>query len=167
MEYCAKKNIIITAYSAFGNNTVGTPLLITHPDVKATAERLSAAQGKTITPAHVLLAWAQVGGHTVIPKSVTASRIRENFQECELDDEAVKTINKIGEQAHRFNVPFTCMSLLIHGPKLQCTNSAFLQTPRAGTSTFSTTRRSRVLLPRLLFKSRKHSDNNRRNDTIK
>lgn len=108
MEYCNKKNIIITAYSAFGNNTIGTPLLITHPDVKATAERLTAAKGKTVTPAHVLLAWAQVGGHTVIPKSVTLSRINENFQEIDLDDEAIQAINKIGLEPHRFNVPFTC-----------------------------------------------------------
>ena len=108
MDYCTKKNIIITAYSAFGNNTVGTPLLITHPDVKATAERLTAAKGKTVTPAHVLLAWAQVGGHTVIPKSVTLTRIHENFQEIDLDDEAIQAINKIGDEPHRFNVPFTC-----------------------------------------------------------
>lgn len=107
VDYCKSKNIIITAYSGFGNNTVGAPLLVTNPDVVAIAERLSAAQGKTVTPAQVLLAWGVVGGHTIIPKSVTASRIVENFQEVELDDEALATLKKLGEEPYRFNIPFT------------------------------------------------------------
>ncbi|KAK7408522.1 mitochondrial glycerol dehydrogenase Gld1 [Neonectria punicea] len=107
VEYAAKKNIIITAYSAFGNNSLGLPLLVAVPEVKAVAERLSAAQGKTVTPAQVILAWSQIGGHSVIPKSVTPSRIRENFQEVELDDEAVKALNKLGETPQRFNIPLT------------------------------------------------------------
>ncbi|EON97618.1 putative nadp-dependent glycerol dehydrogenase protein [Phaeoacremonium minimum UCRPA7] len=107
VEYCAKKNILITAYSAFGNNSFGLPLLVAIPEVKAVADRLSKVQGKTVTPAQVILAWSQIGGHSVIPKSVTASRIRENFQEVELDDEAVQAINKLGETPQRFNIPTT------------------------------------------------------------
>ncbi|KAH7171352.1 NADP-dependent oxidoreductase domain-containing protein [Dactylonectria macrodidyma] len=105
VEYLAKKGIILTAYSAFGNNSLGLPLLVATPEVKAIAERLSTAQGKTVTPAQVILAWSQIGGHAVIPKSVTASRIRENFQEVELDDEAVQALAKLGDEPKRFNIP--------------------------------------------------------------
>ncbi|UKZ53034.1 mitochondrial glycerol dehydrogenase Gld1 [Trichoderma virens] len=105
IEYCAKKNIIITAYSAFGNNTKGLPLLVNSDEVKAVAENLAKKQGKPVTPAQVILAWSQIGGHTVIPKSVTLARIAENFQEVDLDDEAIAALNKLGETPYRFNVP--------------------------------------------------------------
>lgn len=108
IEYCAKKNIIITAYSAFGNNSWNVPLLVNTPEVKAIADRLGAAQGKTVTPAQVIIAWSVLGNHTVIPKSVTPSRIRENFQEVELDDQAVQDLKKLGETPQRFNIPTTC-----------------------------------------------------------
>ncbi|KAF7561790.1 hypothetical protein G7046_g2348 [Stylonectria norvegica] len=111
VEYLAKKNILLTAYSAFGNNSDGVPLLVNTPEVKAIAERLSKVQNKTVTAAQVILAWSQIGGHAVIPKSVTPSRIRENFQEVELDDEAIKAVNKLGEKPQRFNIP------LLYNPK--------------------------------------------------
>ncbi|CAM1510842.1 Fc.00g083550.m01.CDS01 [Cosmosporella sp. VM-42] len=105
IKYAAEKNILITAYSAFGNNGFGVPLLVNTPEVKAIADRLSKVQGKTVTPAQVILAWSQIGGHSVIPKSVTPSRIAENFQEVELDDEAIKAVDKLGEKPQRFNIP--------------------------------------------------------------
>ncbi|CAG7917672.1 unnamed protein product [Penicillium olsonii] len=99
VEYANEKNIHITAYSAFGNNNVGAPLLLEHPSIKQIANELSA------TPAQVLLAWAQTGGHSVIPKSVTPSRIRSNFQEIKISDSHVATINAIGNQPRRYNIP--------------------------------------------------------------
>lgn len=108
VKYCIDKGIFVTAYSAFGNNSYGLPLLVAEPDVKAIAERLSKARGKTVTPAQVILAWAQLQGQIVIPKSVTASRIKENFQEVELDDEAIKALDKIGEKPMRMNLPLKC-----------------------------------------------------------
>lgn len=112
IPYCKEKNIHITAYSAFGNNSFGYPLLITHDVVKKVAEKNKA------TPAQVVLAWSQVGGHSVIPKSVTPSRIRENFQEIKLSDEDVAAINDIGKEPIRYNVPFTCKSPSIWPQKL-------------------------------------------------
>lgn len=45
----------------------------------------------------------------MIPKSVTPSRIVDNFQEIELDDEDVKAIEKMTEKGYeRFNVPYLC-----------------------------------------------------------
>ncbi|KAL6851372.1 mitochondrial glycerol dehydrogenase Gld1 [Amphichorda felina] len=107
LDYCDKKNIHITAYSAFGNNSFGYPLLINTPEIKAIADRLTQAKGTEVTPAQVILAWAQIGGRSVIPKSVTPSRIRSNFQEIELDDEAIKAVAKVGENPQRYNIPTT------------------------------------------------------------
>ncbi|KAF7586001.1 hypothetical protein BBP40_009724 [Aspergillus hancockii] len=107
IEYCQKKGIHVTAYSAFGNNMIGEPLLITRPEVKAVAEEASKRTGKTVTPAHVILAWSQVGGHSVIPKSVTASRIVENFQEVELTPEEIAKVSALGDNRRRYNIPYT------------------------------------------------------------
>ena len=103
IAYAKQKGIHITAYSAFGNNSYGLPLLITHATIEAIAKKYNA------TGAQVVLAWSQVGGHSVIPKSVTPSRIAANFQEIKISDEDVKAINEIGEkEPFRFNVPFEC-----------------------------------------------------------
>lgn len=102
IPFAKEKGIHITAYSAFGNNSFDLPLLITHPTVTKIAEKHNA------TGAQVVLAWSQVGGHSVIPKSVTPSRIHQNFQEIKISDEDVRAINEIGEkEPMRFNVPLT------------------------------------------------------------
>ncbi|KAK4703434.1 hypothetical protein P7C70_g2785, partial [Phenoliferia sp. Uapishka_3] len=95
------KNIHITAYSPLGNNNVGAPKLFEYPEVIKIAEKLS------VTPAQVLIAWGQVGGHSVIPKSITPSRIQSNFQQITLPKEDFDEISKLGEAArrHRFNIP--------------------------------------------------------------
>jgi len=99
--FCKEKNIHITEYSAFGNNMFDVPLLMQHDTVKEVAKANSA------TPAQVILAWAQVGGHSVIPKSVTASRIQENFEEIELSKEDFEKIEEIGKkEPRRFNIPY-------------------------------------------------------------
>ncbi|KAG0649373.1 D L-glyceraldehyde reductase [Hyphodiscus hymeniophilus] len=106
IAYCKEKNIHITAYSAFGNNMFNIPLLVTRPEVKAVAERLTKKTGSPVTPAQVLLAWSEVGGHSVIPKSVTPSRIVENFKEVELSPEDIKEIETVGKEQRRYNIPY-------------------------------------------------------------
>jgi len=106
IAYCKEKNIHITAYSAFGNNMFNIPLLVNHPEVKDVAEKLTKKTGSTVTPAQVLLAWAEVGGHSVIPKSVTPSRIVENFKEVELSPEDIAEIEAVGKEQRRYNIPF-------------------------------------------------------------
>ncbi|KAJ9191461.1 hypothetical protein DTO164E3_6428 [Paecilomyces variotii] len=106
LAYAKEKNIHITAYSPFGNNMVNAPLLVTRPEVKEVAEKVSKRTGSEVTPAQVILAWSQVGGHSVIPKSVTPSRIRENFKEIELQDDEFAAIESIGKQPRRYNVPY-------------------------------------------------------------
>ncbi|KAL5364720.1 NADP-dependent oxidoreductase domain-containing protein [Aspergillus floccosus] len=105
IDYCAKKGIHITAYSAFGNNMIGVPLLVTRPEVKEVAESASKRLGTEVTPAQVILAWSQVGGHSVIPKSVTASRIVENFKEIELTADEIAKVSELGKERRRYNTP--------------------------------------------------------------
>ncbi|OKP13783.1 D/L-glyceraldehyde reductase [Penicillium subrubescens] len=107
IEYCQKKGIHVTAYSAFGNNMLNIPLLITRPEVKEVAEAVAKRTGQDVTPAHVILAWSQVGGHSVIPKSVTPSRIRDNFKEVELTAEEVAKVSALGNDRKRYNTPYT------------------------------------------------------------
>ncbi|KAG0646671.1 D L-glyceraldehyde reductase, partial [Hyphodiscus hymeniophilus] len=106
IAYCKEKNIHITAYSAFGNNVFDIPLLVTRPEIKNVAERLSKNTKSTVTPAQVLLAWAQHGGHSVIPKSVTPSRIVENFKEVELSPKDIAEVESVGKVQRRYNVPY-------------------------------------------------------------
>ncbi|PHH69961.1 hypothetical protein CDD80_6334 [Ophiocordyceps camponoti-rufipedis] len=100
LEYCKSHGILTTAYSPFGNNSLGLPLLVKHEGIVKVARRLG------VTPAQVILAWCQRDGQTVIPKSVTPERIRENFQQVEIDEEAVAAIEEIGRDGIRFGVPF-------------------------------------------------------------
>ncbi|KAJ4211230.1 hypothetical protein NW759_012710 [Fusarium solani] len=98
INYAKENGIHITAYSAFGNNSNSELLLIENVTIREIAAKMAA------TPAQVILAWSQVGGHSVIPKSVTPSRIRSNFEEIQLSEEDIATIDKLGEKPRRFNV---------------------------------------------------------------
>ncbi|GFZ45807.1 Glycerol 2-dehydrogenase (NADP(+)) [Saitozyma sp. JCM 24511] len=99
-EFCKEKGIKITAYSPLGNNITGKPRIIDSPEVKEIAKRL----GKE--PAQVLIAWGAKQGFFVIPKSVTESRIKSNFDDFELNDADFEEINKVGRATRsRANAP--------------------------------------------------------------
>ncbi|ODN83423.1 hypothetical protein L202_01565 [Cryptococcus amylolentus CBS 6039] len=99
-EYAKKKGIVITAYSPLGNNTTGKPRIVQNPDLIKIAEKLKK------DPAQVLIAWGAYQGFSVIPKSVTASRIKSNFEDFELPEEDFEAINKIGKANYaRGNAP--------------------------------------------------------------
>jgi 2,5-diketo-D-gluconate reductase A len=53
------------------------------------------------TPAQVVIAWHLAIGNVVIPKSVTESRIRENFAalEVSLDSDDIEAINALDRSA--------------------------------------------------------------------
>jgi diketogulonate reductase-like aldo/keto reductase len=57
---------------------------------------LDLAKKYNVEPAQVLISWAVKRGTSVLPKSVTASRIVNNFNEVPLTAEDVAAIDAIG-----------------------------------------------------------------------
>ncbi|KAH7020222.1 aldehyde reductase [Ilyonectria destructans] len=98
LEWSKKNDILITAYSPSGNNIYGLPKAIDDPTIIAIAKEL----GKQ--PAQILIQWAVQRGTVVLPKSVTPSRIAENFEDFELPDAAFERITAL-DRTHRYNVP--------------------------------------------------------------
>lgn len=88
-----------------------------YPEIIAIADKVGA------TPAQVLIAWGQLGGHSVIPKSVTPSRIASNYEQITLSDEHIKEISKLGEKYHRFNIRKSSLSLSLLGSALTLSHS--------------------------------------------
>jgi 2,5-diketo-D-gluconate reductase A len=66
--FCAEHGIAVEAWSPIGQG-----LVLTDPVIRSIAERVGR------TPAQVVLRWHIERGDIVFPKSVTASRVRENF----------------------------------------------------------------------------------------
>jgi glycerol 2-dehydrogenase (NADP+) len=71
LEYHQKKGIHSTAYSCLGS---------TNSPLSKDTTLLNIAEGKGKTPQQVLLMWGLQRGTSVIPKSVTKSRIEKNFE---------------------------------------------------------------------------------------
>lgn len=71
LQYCKEKGIHCTAYSCLGSTD--SPL-----SKDKTLQSIAEAKGKS--PQQVLLMWGLQRGTSVIPKSVTKSRIEANFQ---------------------------------------------------------------------------------------
>ena len=67
-KFCASHNIALTAYSPLSGADLGA------------APVVAAASKYNVSPAAVVLSWLRQHGCIVIPKSLTPSRIAENFQ---------------------------------------------------------------------------------------
>jgi alcohol dehydrogenase (NADP+) len=104
-EWHKTKGIYVTAYSPFGNSNPiydkgkSLNLLIKDPVLVEIGEK----HGKTA--AQVALAWGIARGHSVIPKSKTESRIKQNLEaEFSLSEEELEKIEGIDKKL-RFNDP--------------------------------------------------------------
>ncbi|RXK35262.1 oxidoreductase [Tremella mesenterica] len=99
-EYCKKKGIVITAYSSSGNNITNKPRISDLPQIVELSEKI----GKQ--PVQVCIAWCAHQGFCVIPKSVTPSRIKANFEDFTLSDQEFEEISAIGHSnSVRGNIP--------------------------------------------------------------
>ncbi|KAI9311919.1 NADP-dependent oxidoreductase domain-containing protein [Dichotomocladium elegans] len=92
VAFCKKHNIVLTAYCPLARFSKSGPAVINHPSVLQVAEKYQK------TPAQVLLNWGIARGYAVIPKSVTPSRIKENFVRFDMDAEDVELITEIGRK---------------------------------------------------------------------
>ncbi|KAJ1984243.1 hypothetical protein H4R33_004447 [Dimargaris cristalligena] len=89
IDFCKSKGIEVTAYCPIGST--GKPSVMEDPAVKEVAEETGH------TPAQVILAWGLQHGTSVIPKSVTPSRIESNFKsDFKLTDAQYQKITNIG-----------------------------------------------------------------------
>ncbi|KAK3331142.1 NADP-dependent oxidoreductase domain-containing protein [Apodospora peruviana] len=85
VDLCKEKGIHIMAYSPLGST--GGPMFEAEPVVKV-------AEKHSVTPAAVLLSYHIPRGSTVLAKSVTPDRIKENLHSLiDLDDEDMKLLN--------------------------------------------------------------------------
>lgn len=94
--YCDKHKIVMTAYSPLGSNR--EPSLLKDKVILEIAERNKKSAGQ------VLLSYGVSRGISVIPKSVTPSRIKENLEVFDLSANDMVKINAI-KTRHRFINP--------------------------------------------------------------
>jgi diketogulonate reductase-like aldo/keto reductase len=87
VKFCHDNDIQVTAYCPLGPRT--NPKVLVDPIIKEVAEK------NHLTPAQVVLSWNAQRNVVVIPKSVTPSRIEENFQIVELSQEDFDKVNGI------------------------------------------------------------------------
>jgi diketogulonate reductase-like aldo/keto reductase/3-dehydroquinate synthetase len=104
-DYCREHDIHVIGYSPLGKIGYRGP---DSPDMLAVPEIAKIAEETGRTPAQVVLGWAFQSGSSVIPKSLTPSRIAANFdvQSSFLSIEQMNTLNEV-DQGHRFvSVPY-------------------------------------------------------------
>eukprot|EP00466_Bigelowiella_natans_P015180 jgi/Bigna1/126489/aug1.2_g1197 len=106
-EYCKKNDIMVEAYSSFGEGN-----LLSHPKIKSIArgeesreggekkeEANDSTVGRMMTPAALLLKWAYHKGLPVIPKSSSSERISANitayFKQKKLSPKTITLLDEL------------------------------------------------------------------------
>jgi len=99
LDYCKRENILVTGYSSLGSGAQNAP-------VKDEAIiKIGEKYGKTA--AQVILRWSLQKGMAIIPKSITPSRIKENFEifDFQLDEKDMAAIDNLNKNEKIVN-PF-------------------------------------------------------------
>nr|XP_023018785.1 aldose reductase-related protein 1-like [Leptinotarsa decemlineata] len=116
VDFCHRNGLVVVAYSplgspgfntfleSLGQEAIPLPNLLQNPDVKRIAEKHKKASGQ------VMLRFLIQKNIVPIPKSVTASRIKENIEvfDFSLDSEDMKVLESldVGERARIFDFNF-------------------------------------------------------------
>lgn len=104
LAYCKAEGIHLTAYSPLGSfdrsaalKGTDEPNLFDHPIIKDVAKKHG------VSEAQVLIKWAMQRGTAVIPKSVNAERLKQNFeaQQLVLSDEDMQMLAHV-DRHYRF-----------------------------------------------------------------
>ncbi|XP_020622195.1 alcohol dehydrogenase [NADP(+)]-like isoform X2 [Orbicella faveolata] len=103
LKFCASKGIVVTAYSPLGSpdrpgaNADSDPVVLNNPVLQKIADK------HNTTIALVALAWGIKRETPVLPKAVSESHIKENFEalHVKLDEDDMKAIENIGIH-HRY-----------------------------------------------------------------
>ena len=87
-DFCAAKNISITAYSSLKKGDLELPII----------EELSKKYGKS--PSQIILNWTIARGMIAIPKSAHLERIKENFeaQDFEMEENDLSKIDQVPQR---------------------------------------------------------------------
>ncbi|ORZ36004.1 NADP-dependent oxidoreductase domain-containing protein [Catenaria anguillulae PL171] len=94
LAVATKLGVHLSAYSPLGS-TASKPLIREDPVVVEIANK------HKVEPAQVLISWAVKRGTSVLPKSVTPSRIASNLKVVDLDAEDMDKLKALGKRALR------------------------------------------------------------------
>ncbi|TDL19680.1 hypothetical protein BD410DRAFT_791805 [Rickenella mellea] len=97
LKWSKENGLLLEAYSPLGS-TQQVKESLNVPEVKQIAKQLG------ITPAQVLISWHVQRGTVVLPKSVTPSRVEENFQVFALPSESFKQLENAAVSHPPFRV---------------------------------------------------------------
>lgn len=104
LEFCKKKNILVTAYSPLGSGDRAKAMKADdEPNMLEMETIREIAKKHNALPAQVLIAWHNHRGCAAIPKSVTKQHIISNFlaADVSLTDEDMKKIARL-DRHYRF-----------------------------------------------------------------
>mmetsp|Transcript_77926 Transcript_77926/g.241557 ORF Transcript_77926/g.241557 Transcript_77926/m.241557 type:complete len:354 (+) Transcript_77926:53-1114(+) len=107
VRYCAHVGVAVTGFSPLGAGSyVELDMATADDSVLRRQEVLAIAERYRRTPAQVVLRWATQRGYSAVPKSSSASRLRENLSlfDFELSAEEVASITAL-DCGRRFNDP--------------------------------------------------------------
>lgn len=98
VKYCQDNDIVVEAYSPLGST--GSPLF-TDPELVKLAEK------NGVSTATIMISWAVWRNTVVLPKSVSAKRIEDNFKIIDLSDLDGELVNQISVKSgiKRFGLP--------------------------------------------------------------
>ncbi|KAI0352624.1 Aldo/keto reductase [Trametes cingulata] len=85
LDFCAERGILLTAYSPLGKHKFADDPSIVN---------IAKAHGPDVTGAQVLLSWGVQRGTAVVPKTLHASRMRENLELVQLSKEEMDALDK-------------------------------------------------------------------------